>query len=375
MLLHAILNGHFEFIQLFESEYNLEINLNSTITKELYGYRYTQGVSVVQTLANEAGRFAKSRVVGWISDKFNVLPEKDTLNRATVRTLKLLKLKKPELFDADLLNSVNQINSIKWLWNNYDGLFTGEIKKYWTNGYRNGKELRWIYKNWNILPEYINWNISVEDLEFFIKATDGRVDISGVARCATKKGDSKKVKYLISKYPSCLKIDLVGTAMECGNVEITNMLDKHFRHQYVNLVGACRFGHLEILKRSIESHKYSLDQIKDGVYDAIRADQLGIAAYMMNKGYVDADKAKYYIDTAIKNDSIHVFELFIKRFGESELPENYLMYCWNNTRFKILKFILPRLSKSKIEMLLEQNFDKSNYHLRRIVEKEYEKRI
>jgi hypothetical protein len=374
-LFFAILNGHFEFIQLFEKEYNFKIDINSKVTEELYGYRYTQGASVVQILANEAGRSARSRVVEWISDKFNVLPEKGNLYGATVKILKICKLEKPEIFDADLLKRIDQLSSIEWMWNNYGHLFTDEIKKNWTNGNRNVRDLRWTLKNWTMLPDSIRRNISVKDLELFMEATGGKVDISGVAECAVEKGDFEKLQYLMSKHPSCLEIELVGTAMECGNIEITNMLDKHFRHQYVNLLRACRFGHLEILKRSLVGGGDSPDNIEKGVLDAIRADQLEIVDYMMNEGHINADQIKHYMSTAIKFDSVRAFGLLIKKFGGDKLPEDYFMKCWRNKSFKILKFILPRLSESEIEMLPEQDFDRSNYHLRKIVEDEYEKRI
>lgn len=266
------------------------------------------------------------------------------------------------------------MSSMKWMWSNYGHLFTDEIKKYWTNGYNNGEELRWIHKNWRMLPEYIESNISVKDLEFFMEVTKGKVDISGVAWCAIREGDFEKVKFLISKYPSCLKMEFIDNALEYGNIEIANMLDKHFGYQFVSLWRACTCSHLGILKRSIKSHEYSLGQIKNGVFDAIRADQLEIVDYMMYKGYVNANRGDRYMNFAIRHDSIRVFKFLIEKFGNNSLPEGYLMYCWKNTSFKILKFIQPSLSETEIKMLLEQNFDKSNYHLRKIAEDEYEKR-
>lgn len=90
MLLHAILGGHFEFIQLFKSEYNFKIDANSKATRELYGPSSPPGANVVQTWADKAAEFGESRVIEWISDSFNVLPEKYQLPRTTVRILKLL---------------------------------------------------------------------------------------------------------------------------------------------------------------------------------------------------------------------------------------------------------------------------------------------
>jgi hypothetical protein len=375
LLFLAILNGHFEFIQLFESEYNYTIDSKSTITVELYGYKFIEGTKIVQTLANEAGWSARSRVIEWISDKFNVLPEKGELYGATVRMLKLLKLKKPEIFDADLLERILQMSSIKWLWDNYSHLFTDDVKRDWVNGCRNKKDLRWIHKNWKMLPQSVGLDVSVEDLELFIKVTGREVDIFGVAERAVKEGNSEKVKFLIAKYPSYLKVELVSTAMAFGHAGIVNMLDKHFEHQFVDIQSACTYGYFEILKQSLVGGGASPDSIKWGVIYGIRNDHLEIVEYMINEGHTSADQVPEYMWAAIMGDSIRIFELLIKKFGGYKLSKDALMDCWVNGSFKIFKFSLPKLSKSELEMLLERWFDKSNYHLRIIAKEEYEKRV